>query len=182
MPIPFRDHSDVEDLGLVGYLRFVNEDDLKGLRGALFLVNGRGEPADYCFSRVDVPASFLWRAGEARRHAVRALCGALFSACGREPTLLLARADEVPPLVFAEDLEVRIPIARVADGPPGAPVQAAVEVSEELDKALHVFWMGEPPKTESPARRLFDALIGRGLAVEPFERAAVGLEEAFASP
>lgn len=182
MPIPFRDHSDVEDLGLVGYLRFVEEDDRKGLRGALFLVNARGEPADFCFSRVDVPASFLWRAGEARRHAIRALCGALFGACAREPALLLARADEVPPLIFVEDLEIRLPIARVADGTAAAPVQAAAEVTEELGEALHLFWTGEPPKAESQARRLFDSLVGRGVAVEPFERAAIGLEEAFASP
>lgn len=180
MPIPFRDHSDTEDLGLAGYLRFVDEDGGRGLRGALFLVNGRGEPADFCFSHVDIPASFLWRAGEARRHAVRVLCGALFGACTREPTLLLARVDEVPPLVFAEDLEVHIPIGRVS-GATAAPVQAAVEVSEELGEALHVFWMREPPGAESKARRLFDALSGRGLAAEPFERAAVGLEEAFES-
>jgi hypothetical protein len=181
VPIPFRDRSDVEDLGFAGYMRFVAEADGKGLRGALFLVNGRGEPADFCFSRIEIPASFLWRAGEARRHAVRALCGALFGACAREPVVLLARVDEVPPLVFAEDLEVRVPIARLTDGTLAAPIQAAVEVSEEVGEALHVFWMGEPPRAESPARRLFDALSSRGLAMEPFERAAVGLEEAFAA-
>ena len=181
MPIPFRDRSEIEDLGLAGYMRFVREAEGEGLRGALFLVNGRGEPADFCFSRIDIPASFLWRPGESRRHAVRLLCAALFDASAREPTLLLARVDEVPPLVFSEDLEVRVPIARVADGSVAVPMQAANDVSEDVGDALHVFWIGEPPGTEAPARRLFDALRSRGLGTEPFERAALGLEEAFAA-
>jgi hypothetical protein len=181
VPIPFRDRSDVEDLGYAGYLRFVDEADGNGLRGALFLVNGHGEPVDFCFSRIDIPASSLWRAGESRRHGVRALCCALFTACARVPAVVLARVDEVPPLVFAEDLEVSVPIARLADGALAAPIQATVEVSEELGETLHAFWVGEPPRAESSARRLFDALSSRGLAIEPFERAAVGLEEAFAA-
>ncbi|MDP9340680.1 MAG: hypothetical protein M3Q23_00950 [Actinomycetota bacterium] len=178
MPIPFRDHGDVDDLGLAGYLRFVDEG-AGGLRGALFLVNGRGEPVEFCFSRVDVPASSLWRASEARRQAVRALCLPLFTACPREPLLLLARAEEVPPPVFAEDLEVLVPLCRVADG--AAAAHAASEWAEELNDALHVFWVAAPPAPDSPVRVLLDALRGRGLMLEPFERAARGIDEAFAS-
>jgi hypothetical protein len=178
VPIPFRDHSDVDELGLVGYLRFVDQGEGE-LQGALFLVNGRGEPVDFCFSRAEIPASFLWRPGEARRQAVRALCASLFTACPREPQLLLARAEEVPPLVFIEDLEVLLPLCRVADGT-GA-LHAAAESAEELSDVLHVFWVATPPGPNSPARKLLDALLGRGLALEPFDRAATGLAEAFAS-
>lgn len=178
MPIPFRDHGDVDDLGLAGYLRFADEVG-GGLRGALFLVNGRGDPVDFCFSRVEIPASFLWRAGEARRQAVRALCLSLFTACPREPQLILARAEEVSPLVFTEDLEVLLPLCRVADGAAG--VHAASESPEELSDALHVFWVAAPPAPDSPVRVLLDALAGRGLMLEPFDRAAKGIDEAFAS-
>jgi len=178
VPIPFRDHSDVADLGFAGYLRFVDEGN-QGLRGALFIVNGRGEPVDFCFSRVEVPASFLWRAGEAKRQAVRSLCIALFTASPREPELLLARAEEVSPLVFTEDLEVLVPLCRVADGP--SVVHAASESAEELSDALHVFWVASSPAPDSSARALLDALGSRGLVLEPFERAAKGIDEAFAS-
>lgn len=178
MPVPFRDRAEQEDLGLAGYLRFVEEAEAKGIRGALFCVNGRGEPIDFSFSRIDVASSFLWRSGDARRHAVAALCIALFTASSVQPTLLLALADEVPPRVFAEDLEVQLPLCRVAG--PGATTHSTGEFPESLGEALHLFWVCDPPIPESPARRLLDALNGRQLATEPFERAAAGLEEAFA--
>lgn len=180
MPIPFRDNSDVKDLGLVGYLKFVDEDDQNGLRAALFLVNSRAEPIDFCFSRVDLPASFLWRPGEGRRHAVRALCGSLLKACPKEPKLLLAEASDVSPLLFAEDFEVQLPVARVSKDSSVLPIQSDAEVFELLDDAVHVFWTGAPMSLSS-ARPLFDSLIARGNLIEPFERAALGIEEAFKS-
>src|SRR6266542_2301820 len=77
MAVPFRDLTEREELGLAGYLRFVDEPDARGIRAALFFVNGRGEPVEFSFSRIDVPASFLWRAGEARRQAITALAKSL---------------------------------------------------------------------------------------------------------
>ena len=177
MAIPFRDRSDEEPAGLVGYLRFVDESNGKGIRGALFCINVRGEPVDFSFSRVDIPASFLWRAGDARRHAVAALGKVLFTACSQEPILLLARAEETPARVFTEDLEVQVILGRVAGGPDM--VHAVNEIPETLGEEVHVFWVGEQPVADSPARRLLQALQMRSLLVEPFERAAVGLEEAF---
>jgi hypothetical protein len=110
MTVPFRDRAEYEDFGLAGYLRFVEEPDSKGIRGALFCVNSRGEPIDFSFTRIDVGASFLWRLGDARRHAVTALCKALFAACPKEPALLLSLAEEVSPRVFTEDIEVGAPL------------------------------------------------------------------------
>lgn len=178
MPIAFRDKSDVEDLGLAGYLRFVDEVDVDGLRGALFLVSGRGEPVDFCFSRVDIPATFLWRPGEARRHAVRALCASLLTACPREPRLLLAEASDVSPLLFTEDFEVHTPVARVSTDVSAIPIQSESE-GYELSGEVHVFWSGEQISADSSARQLFDALVARGHLIEPFQRAVVGIDEAF---
>lgn len=179
MPILFRDHTEVADLGFAGYLRMIDEPDGKGLRGALFVVNGRAEPLDFCFNRVDVPSAFLWRAGEARRQAVKAVCSSLFAACPREPALLLVLASEVPPLLFPDDLEVFVPVGRVADGE--SIVHAASESPEDLGTAVHLFWTTGPPPTDSSARNLLGALQSRGLVTEPFDRAACGLEEAFAA-
>ena len=180
MTVPFRDLATDEELGVAGYLRFVDEADGKGMRGALFFVTARGEPLDFSFCRVGMPSSFLWRVGQARQQAVGALIRALFTTGAREPTLLLARAEEVPARLFAEDLDVHVPLCRVAED--AAPSVATGEAPELLADALHLFWVGTPPAPDSPARRLLDALHARQLTVEPFERAGVGLEEAFRQP
>ena len=85
MPIPFRDLNEDENAGVVGYLRFVDEPDGKGMRGALFVMSTRGEPIDFSFTRIDVHGGYLWRAGESRRQAVTALTKALFQSAGRVP-------------------------------------------------------------------------------------------------
>jgi len=177
MPVPFRDQTGDESLGLAGYLRFVEEAGARGIRAAFFYVNSRGEPIEFSFSRIDTPASFLWRTGEIRRRAVTALAKALFIASVRNPTLLLVLADEVSPRVFSEDLVVDVPLCRVAGD--GTLVQASNESQELLAEAVHLFWVGEQPMPESPARRLLEVLHSRQLLTEPFERAATGLEEAF---
>jgi hypothetical protein len=177
MPIPFHDSAVDERLGLAGYLRFVEEPHGKGLQGALFLVTARGEPTEFSFSRIDLPSPLLWRPGQARQHAVGALTRSLFAACLHAPAVLLASADEVPPQVFTEELQVLVPLCRVAgDGPH---IHAATEGPELLERAVHVFWATEPPPPDSPARVLIDSLQSRGLLTEPFERAALGLAEAF---
>ncbi len=177
MPVPFRDLRNEGDLGFAGYLRFVSEEDGRGIRSALFLVNGRGEPVDFAFSRIDVPASFLWRTGEAKRHAVAGLAATLFQACPKTPALLLALADEVHPRLFTEDLIVGIPLCRVAEGE-NVPF-AVSESMESLSNTVHLFWAGQPPTEDSSARRLLEALLARQLTTEPFERMLRGLEEAF---
>lgn len=178
MAIPFRDSNALEKVGLAAYLRFVNEPDGKGVRGALFCVNSRGEPAEFTFSRIDAPPSLLWRAGDARRYVVVALSKTLFAGCSGNPTVLLALAEEVPPRVFAEDLEIQLPFCRIAAGPE-AIVHASDETLERLGEATHLFWSRPMPGPESEARLIVDALNQRNLLLEPFERAAAGLEEAF---
>lgn len=177
MPVPFRDLRDEEGLGLAGYLRFVTEDDGRGIRGALFLVNARGEPVDFAFSRIDLPASFLWRAGEAKRQAVASLAAVLFQACPKTPSLLLALSHEVHPRVFTEDLLVEVPLCRITEGD-NVPYPAG-ESMETLSDTVHLFWVGQVPDGEGPGRRLLEALHGRQLTIEPFERAARGIDEAF---
>lgn len=180
MPVPFRDLTEDESLGLAGYFRFVEEPDARGIRAALFYVNSRGEPVNFSFSRIDIPASFLWRTGERRRRAVTELAKVLFNASVKIPTFLLVLAEEAPPRVFTEDLVVEVPLCRVAGD--GTTVHASSESQELLAEAVHLFWVGEQPLPESPARRLLEALHSRKLLTEPFERAALGLEEAFSAP
>ena len=179
LPVPFRDLTAGEESGVAGYLRFIDEPDGKGIRGALFIVSSRGEPLDFSFTRIDVHSSFLWRAGEARRQAVTALTKTLFQAATRVPTIILALADEVPPRVFTEDVEVGVPLCRVITAEMA--VQAASEEKEQLSDSVDLFWVNGRPLPESPARSLIDALNGRHLLTEPFERASIGIQEVFSS-
>jgi len=177
MPISFREFADNDALGLAGYLRFVDEPSARGIRAALFYVNERSEPVDFSFTRVDMPASFLWRASDKRRRAVTELAKALFNASPVTPTILLALADEIPPRVFTEDLAVSVPFCQIArEGTAARITNASQELLAEMG---HLFWVNEQPARESQAARLLEALHGRQLLTEPFERAAIGLEEAF---
>jgi hypothetical protein len=179
LTVPFRDLTAGEDSGVAGYLRFIGEPDGKGIRGALFMVSSRGEPLDFSFTRIDVLSSFLWRAGESRRQAITSLTKALFQAATRAPTVILALADEVPPRVFTEDIEIGIPLCRVITSETA--VQAASEEKERLSDSVDLFWVNGRPLPESPARSLIDALYGRHLLTEPFERASRGIQEVFNS-
>ena len=176
MPIPFEDLGEAEPTGAIGFLRFVDEADGKGIRGALFLTSGRAEPLDFCFTRVEVQQSFLWRRGDARRQAVTALIKALFQAANRVPVLILGLADEIPRQVFADDIHVQIPLCLVA--PSEAAAQAEMTVFQPA-RSVSLTWAGEQPGDGSEAIRLLEGFMRRHDPLEPFVRAAAGLEEAF---
>ncbi|MCI0563868.1 MAG: hypothetical protein MN733_35795 [Nitrososphaera sp.] len=180
MPIPFNDLADDSDLGLAGFLRFQEESDGKGIRAALFIITSRGAPIEFSFTRIGIAPSFLWREGDAARHAVTTLSKAMFEASSKKPSLILALAEEVAPQVFTEDLEVRVPICRVSSL--STTVHATAEIPEILTDTINLFWVGDRPAADSQCRQLLEALRVRKLLTEPFDRAAVGLQEAFNSP
>ena len=176
MPVPFEDLKEGEPTGAVGFLRFVDEAGGKGIRGALFLTSGRGEPLDFCFTRIDVQPSFLWRRADARRQAVASLVKVLFQAAARVPTLVLGLADDIPSQLFVEDIRVQVPLCLIA--PSAAPAQATETVPESAAE-VGLTWATEQPGEESEAIRLLRGFMHRHDPFEPFERAAAGLEEAF---
>ena len=166
MPIPYRTTARTADGTTAAYLCILEDADGKSVRGALFLTNERSEPLDFCFNRVDLPASFLWRPGEARRHGARALATSLFTAIGPTPDALLVHRDQVPAGLFTADIQVEIPTCTLASR------------GDQVD----VSWVGGQPAGGSVARILLDALVERGLVMEPFERAARGLDEVYSAP
>lgn len=176
MPVPFEDLREGEPTGAVGFLRFVDEAGGKGIRGALFLTSGRGDPLDFCFTRIDVQHSFLWRRADARRQAVASLVKVLFQAAARVPTLILGLADDIPSQLFVHDIQVQVPLCLIA--PSAASAQATATVSQS-DPEMDLTWATEQPGDESEATRLLRGFMHRPDPFEPFERAAAGLEEAF---
>ncbi|MGI8475384.1 MAG: hypothetical protein ACR2OO_03305, partial [Thermomicrobiales bacterium] len=179
MPVPFRDARREESSPEAGYLRFMQEERGRGIRGALFLINARGEPVDFAYSRIDLPALVLWRSGDARRHALAGLSAVLFDASLRAPALLLALADEVPADLFTDELLVDIPLCRVHADMAKRYLPIRTGDLEESPAAPMVTWVGDAPVGASPGNRLLEMLTARDLLAEPFARAAAGLEEAY---
>ena len=179
MPVPFRDLGEETPFGVAGFLRFVDEPDGRGVRGAMFVMSARGEPLDFIFTRADVRSGVLWRAGDARRQTVLALAKVLFEAASRVPDVVLALAKETPPRVFTEDLIVQVPLCRVATGDPGP--MALSETPEHISDSLTLIWVNPFPAPGDPGRETIELLDSRQLLLEPFERAMLGLEEGLGS-
>jgi hypothetical protein len=181
MPIPFTDVEDFGELGSAAYLKLESSRDQACCLGALLVISARGEPLEFGYNRVRVPQSFLWREADLRRYVQRRLTASLLSVCSQQPRLLLYLAGEVDTPLFSQDLQLEVPVARLAfPGPPTRRVDAATgEVLDEAEVPPHVVWQPGPPAVESLERQLFEHLTTHGLLLEPFERALKGLREVY---
>jgi hypothetical protein len=181
--VPFKDAAELDAGGTAAFLRMVPvpADDASPRRGAVLLqVNARGAPVEFTYNRLDLPSAALWRREQLDREATKALARSLFEAARRTPLVLLCLAGEIDAALFAEDLEVQIPVCRVAIEADGGPLQAvSVERVVSGNVTAHLFWRPALPSPESPPRRLVTVLAARGLLLEPFERGLAGFHEAF---
>lgn len=183
MSVPFKDAAELDAGGTAAFLRLVpgHSVAVSSTRGAaLFQVNARGAPVEFTYNRLDLPSPALWQPEQLEREATRALARSLFEAARRTPLVLLCLAREIDAALFVEDVEVQIPVCRLAVESDGGPFEpASVERVLSGDATVHLFWRPSRPSPESPARRLVATLAARGLLLEPFERALTGFDEAF---
>lgn len=183
MPIPFSDVEDRDSLGSAAFLKleFEQSSDEACCLGALFVISAWGEPLEFAYNRVRMPQAYLWRQTDLRNHAERRLTTSLLSVCSHQPRLLVCLGNEVSSSLFSQGLRLEVPVARVSETPPGRrrvdPVTG--EVFEDEDVQPLVAWQPSPPEDGSTACQLWEHLIGHGLVLEPFERAAVGLREVY---
>ncbi len=180
MPIPYRDADDLNELGTAGYLKIEPSSAGSGYLGALFLINARGEPIEFAYNRIETPHTFLWRQADIRRHAERKLTVSLLLVCPRTPRILLCLAEEVGSELFCQDIQLSIPVCRVAPAIKattfsGKETQDVADASEPMN----LFWYPGKPQDDSVELRLLHELTSRGLLVEPFDRAAIGLKEVY---
>jgi hypothetical protein len=173
MPVPYRDAQDIDELGAAAYLKVEREPGDAGFRGALFVINARGEPLQFTFTRSTTEHSVLWRRGDIVRNATKHIVEALFAACPQAPRVVLCLADEIPWEVFDEDLAVAVPICQVTPGDPPSPDIPAARGETTIS------WLPMQPSDDSLEMRLFAELSRRGLVVEAFDRAALGLRQAY---
>jgi len=183
VPIPFTDVEEVAGLGSAAYLKVESSRDGACAHGGLFVMTARGEPLEFGYNRVRVPQPFLWREADLERHVQRRLTASLLSVCSQQPRILLCLAGEVGIWLFGKDLQVEVPVARLAPPTPARRVDHTTgEVLEDDDRPLaNVSWQPEAPDAGSLERDLFDHLATHGLLLEPFERAAAGLREVYGS-
>lgn len=189
MPISFHDDSEVEELGHALFLHVWRASESEWL-GALLFLNARGEPLEFVYNRIELLSGVLWRPADRERAAIRRLALTLFSAATLSPALLLCRANVVPPHLLGAggQIELEVPVGRIATPPEAVgygggeqqqsvavPSEAAASSEGEPDE-VHLFWN---PAPQGEAARLFARLAERGLLLEPFERAARGLSEAY---
>lgn len=181
MPVPFRDLLQEDAAGgAAGFLRVLPGAEVGRYLGALFLINALGEPLEFTFNRIQIAQRFLWRPDGLRRHAAHRLASSLFEICPRVPDVLLCLTDEIQPEFFTDELAVSVPVARIARGD-AIVGQIAAEEKEVTDREepVQLFWQGRQPESGSPEQTLVERLATRSLLVEPFERARVGLLEAY---
>lgn len=164
MSVPFRDIAGEELAATVAYLRFLEAGNEAVIRGALFITNNRGDPLEFCFTRVETESNTLWDPARAYRQVAVVLIRALFEAASHQPHLVLALVEECPPEIFSYDIDVQVPVCLVGDlGSDVVP--------------LH--WIDGEPAAGSSLSSLVESLRSRDSLLEPFWRAARGLEEAF---
>jgi len=180
MPIPFRDADVVEELGAAGYLKIDVSDNESTFRGALFLVNARGEPLEFTYNRIYAPNTFLWRRGDVRRHATLKLVTSLLATCPRIPKFIICLADEINHELFCNEIHLSTPVCRVASLMK-ATSYSKLEVQAALEdpQPHHLFWFPGKPAEDSTEHHLLGRLIACGLFLEPFDRALVGLREVY---
>ena len=180
MPIQFRDHAEVDELGSLDIYDLSPRRAERESEAHCSSSTAGAEPVDFSFSRVRCKHRFC--GAPAMHSAMRSEHYAQLSStlCSKEPTLLLARVEEVPPLLFTEDLEVHVTTARASTQLTQS--HAVSEVQEDMGAELHVYWVHFVPAPQSPPRQLVDALVEKGLLLEPFERAGVGIQVAYSTP
>jgi hypothetical protein len=180
MPIPYHDTDALNDLGIAGYLKIQPVQDESGYLAALFLINARGEPIEFTYNRIETPHTFLWRQSDIHRYAIRKLTASLFSLCPKTPRLIICLAEEVVSELFCQDIQLSIPVCRIAPAINALPYSAnETQDRIETEVPMNLFWYPGKPPDDAIELKLLHELSAKGLLTEPFERALIGLREVY---
>ncbi len=178
MPIPFDDLTESNHLGSAAWLRFVEEEDGRGIRAALFETTGQGEPLAFHFTRTDTRDLSARQRDNERQIVLPSLAKSLFRASAESPALILGLADEIPPMAFRDEMRIRLPFCRVRTvSAPASPLpESGCRNNANLRQLL---WETEQPHETSDTNRILKEVLEFDDPFEPFERAAKCLSKAF---
>jgi hypothetical protein len=93
--------------------------------------------------------------------------------------VLVCLDEEIGVRLFGQDLQLEMPVARVAPTKRTVHTTTGEVMEDEASSPPNVAWQPSPPETGSVERKLFEYLSAHGLLLEPFERAALGLREVY---
>jgi len=160
----------------VAWLRFIEEGEGNGMRAALFQTSAQGEPLDFCFSRV-VRHESAGPLTTAKPKVLSSLANSLFGAATSSPTLILALASEMPADTFIEGIRAGRPLCRITDARVGT--EEDLPLGGSSTARYRLLWVAGHSAEDSRANRLVNDIMNGVDPLEPFKRAARGLEEAF---
>lgn len=181
MPIPYKVSSEITELGTAGFIKV--EEKSGFYRGALFLIDCRGEPVEFTYTDIRIPNTFLWNKNEIARGATRRIITSLFGLCPQVPRLILCLGTEITAKTFCEDIETSIPVCRVVEsGKECCPHEREKILVDPQNPQLRLVWCPEIPIPGTAGNKLFYRLSNSGLLVEPFQRITRGLIEVYDKP
>ena len=158
---------------VVAWLSLVEEEGGSGFRAALFLTTDDGEPVGFRFTRTF--PRWPGERGDGTGASVAAHVLEQLLQAASPPTLILGLQSEVP----GDSMDAgdsRIPLCLLADDIG----LADVDSERGANGQAGVLWQSQPPQVGSVARRLLDEVLEWDDPLEPFRRAADGLNVAFA--
>ena len=162
--------------GGAAWLRFLEEEGGTGVRAALFRTSGGGEPLGFCFTRVGRHDRSLGQSGTVLQRAVPSLAGSLLRSVFPPPVLILGLAGEIPDGTRIDGVPIGEPWRRIE--PAGA--RADSVRGGWFDSGIRLrCWTTEAPGGEHRAQRLLDEILERDDPLEPLQRTADALAEAF---
>ena len=181
MPVPFQDIASGVAPVRIAYLRFVKEAESKGIRGCMFVISQQGRPPGVLFHQGGPALRRTvepWLDGPPGGHGADqgiVPCRQIstrrgFSACPSRPHRRCSRRILTPRCQCAVSRPV--------------PMESCVSQSSDLRKGKSVSfrWQKELDPGDSRAGPVSQYLESRDRLLEPFERAGLGLEEAFSHP
>lgn len=171
--VPFDNPGDVPaHADVIAWLRVITEPG-SGVRAALFETTIEGDPLGFCFTGVGEFHRSVHH-GTASPEAVSSSLKVLLRTAATSPTLLLGHAAELATALGDSAAPVRVPFCLLGSTGHRRAVDAAADPAAT--------WLGRPPAANSDATRLLETILASPDPLEPFERAAKALREAFGDP
>ena len=178
MPIPFDDLTAESNLhDTVAWLRFVKEEDGKGIRAALFETSSDSQPLGFYFTRVDMSAPCPSHSDDPIQAVLKSLAKSLFQTTIGSPALIFSLADEIPARMFTDDLQIGLPFCRII---PASLSRPLANTSAANGHSQQMLWAAQQPHEGSDERRILNEVTQRNDPFEPLDRAARCIAEAFA--
>ena len=170
-------NAEKTESGCIAWLRLVEDNGGKSVRGALFQTSVQGEPRDFCFGCMERREPTRPR-GTVGSTVLPSLTRMLLGAAASTPTLIIALADEAPEGVLTHVTLPDLPLCRI-DTTVGH-VSGEDKPDHPVGSRAGLLRDSELTDADSSAYRLLCEVMAQARPVEPFDRAAEALEEAFA--